>query len=113
MSMIRPDVEWYLSKHHECPNVRKGLRLLLRLIQAVDAQSDGWAYWRPAREASMKLQELLKSVGNLAYGTHDKISDADLKKAITPIRSMVTRQKRIQAKYGNKFDFDVDAALRD
>jgi len=25
---------------------------------------------------------------------------------------MVTRQKRIQARYGNTFNFDVDAALR-
>ena len=40
-----------------------------------------------------------------------KISDADFRKAVTPIKAMVTKQKRIQKRYGNTFNFDVDAAL--
>lgn len=111
MFMNQAEIEYASQAHHECQNVRKGVRLLLRLMQAVNAQSDGWAYWSAPSKASEKLQDLLKSAGNLYYGTSGSITTSDLKKAIAPIRSMVTRQKRIQARYGNKFEFDVDAAL--
>lgn len=112
MFMNQCEIENAASQQHDCPNVRKGVRLLLALVQSVNEQSDGWAYWPAPSRSAEKLQELLKTAGNLNYGTHGKISDADLKKAITPIRSMVTRQKVKQAQYGNKFDFDVDAALK-
>lgn len=91
--------------------MRRGLRLLLALVESVNAQSDGWAYWRAPSDASDKLQRLLQSTGNLYHGSHGRITADQLKQAITPIRTMVTRQKKIQAKHGNKFDFDVDAAL--
>lgn len=109
--MSEADIEWAASQQHACPNVRKGLKLLLALVRAVNAQSDGWAYWRAPSDASNKLQTLLKSAGNLNYGTRGTITDAQLKQAITPIRTMVTRQRRIQAKYGNIFQFDVDGHL--
>lgn len=97
----------------DCPNVRKGIRLLLKLIEATNAQSDGWHSWPAPSNAAQKLQELLKTAGNLNYGTSGKITADQLKKAVAPIRAMVTRQAKIQAKYGNKFEFDVDAALAD
>lgn len=105
------EIEDAAQRQHDCPNVRKGVQLLLRLMQAVNEQSDGWAYWSPPSKASEKLQALLQTAGNVHHGTHGKISAEDLKKAIAPIRSMVTRQKKKQAQYGNKFEFDVDAAL--
>ena len=98
---------------HDCTNVRKGVRLLYKLMVAVNAQSDGWAYWNAPSRASERLQALLRTAGNLTYGTHGTISEADLKKAITPIRRMVTVQREKQKKYGNTFEFDVDAALRE
>jgi len=113
MFMNQSEIEWAASRQHDCPNVRKGVQLLLKLMEAVNAQSDGWAYWRAGSKATEKLVTLLKTAGNLQHGTHGKITAEALKKAITPIRSMVTFQKRRQAKFGNKFDFDVDAALKD
>lgn len=113
MFMNQCEIEGAAAARHACPNVRKGVRLLLRLMQAVNAQSDGWPYWSAPSQSAYKLQELLQSVGYLQHGTTGTITEAQLKKAITPIRAMVTKQKRIQAKYGNKFEFDVDAALRD
>ena len=80
-------------------------------MQSVNQQSDGWAYWHAPAHAAQKLMDLLRTTGNLNYGTHGTITAAELRKAVTPIKSMVTRQKKLQAKYGNKFDFDVDAAL--
>jgi hypothetical protein len=111
MWMNQADIEWAASQRHSCPNVRKGLRLLLRLMQAVNEQSDGWPYWKAPSRAAEKLQTLLQTAGNLNHGTHGTITPAQLKAAITPIRVMVKRQKVVQAKYGNTFDFDVDAAL--
>jgi hypothetical protein len=111
MWMNQYDIEMAASNHHACPNVRKGFRLLLRLMQAVNRQSDGWAYWRKPAEAAEKLMDLLRTAGNLWYDTHGTVSDADFRKAVTPIKAMVTREKKRQATYGNKFDFDVSAAL--
>jgi hypothetical protein len=111
MFMNQYDIESAMQNQHACPNVRKGVRLLYRLMQAVNSQSDGWAYCPAPSKAAQKLIALLQTAGNLNYGTHGRISDADLRKAITPIRTMVTLQKKKQAKYGNTFDFDVDAAL--
>lgn len=113
MFMNQYDIEYAHSRHHACPNVRKGVNVLYRLMQAVNEQSDGWPYWKAPHDASKRLVELLQSVGNLNHDTHGTISAADLRKAITPIKSMVTRQKRIQAKYGNQFEFDVEAALKE
>jgi hypothetical protein len=113
MFMNQYEIEQAARAKHDCPNVRKGVQLLLKLMQSVNEQSDGWHSWPAPSRSAEKLQALLKSAGILHYGTHGKISAADLKKAIAPIRSMVTRQQKKQAKYGNTFNFDVDAALRD
>lgn len=113
MFMNQYEIENAASQHHDCPNVRKGVKLLLKLMESVNEQSDGWHSWPAPSRSAEKLQELLKTAGNLDHGTHGKISAADLKKSIVPIRSMVSRQKAKQAQYGNSFNFDVDAALRD
>ena len=109
--MNQNEIEWASRQNHQCPNGRKGIILLFRLVQSVNDQSDGWAYWKAPLKASKKLIDLLKSTGNLNYGTHGTISDSQLKAAISPIRRMVTVQSEKQKKYGNSFVFDVDAAL--
>ena len=98
---------------HSCPNVRKGVRLLYRLMEAVNNQSDGWAYWATPGKAADKLMDLIQTTGNIWYPLHGTITPEQLKKAITPIRRMVTTQSEKQKKYGNTFDFDVDAALKE
>lgn len=113
MWMNEAEIEYAASQRHECRNVRKGVNLLLRLMQAVNRQSDGWHSWPAPGKSAEGLMTLLQSKGNLQHGTHDTITDAELKKAVGPIKSMVTRQKKLQAKYGNKFDFDVQAALNE
>ena len=113
MWLNQSDIEGLASRTHSCPNVRKGVRLLHRLMQAVNAQSDGWAYWTAPSRSAEPLVKLLQTAGNLAHDTRGTISAADLRKAVAPIKSMVTRQQRMQARYGNKFEFDVDEALRE
>ena len=96
---------------HACPNVRKGVRLLYRLMQAVNSQSDGWHSWPAPGKAAEKLMDIIRATGNIWYNLHGSITDAQLKAAVIPIRRMVTVQREKQKKYGNSFEFDVDAAL--
>lgn len=112
MWMNQAEIEFAASRIHACPNVTKGVQLLHRLMEAVNAQSDGWAYWSAPGKAADKLMDLLKTAGNLSYDTNGTISDADLRKAVSPIRRMVKVQSEKQKKYGNTFSFDVDAALK-
>jgi hypothetical protein len=107
------EIEQAAQCPHACPNVRKGAHLLLRLMQAVNAQSDGWPYWHAPSRAAKKLMELVQSAGNLWHGTDGRVTAAALRKAVMPIRVMVTRQQKIQAEHGNTFKFDVDAALEE
>lgn len=109
--MNEAEIEWANQNNHECPNVRKGVRLLYRLMQATNEQSDGWHSWPAPGRSAEKLTELLKTAGNLSYGTRGTITADQLKKAIAPIRRMVTVQREKQKQYGNTFEFDVDAAL--
>jgi hypothetical protein len=113
MWMNQAEIEWAYQQRHACPNVRKGIKLLYRLMTAINEQSDGWAYWSAGSKSADKLSELLKTAGNLTHGTSGTITADALKKAITPIRRMVTVQTEKQKQFGNTFTFDVDAALRD
>lgn len=109
--MNKSQIEMMYKNNHLCPNVRKGVNLLFRLMQSVDAQSDGWAYWSAPFDAANKLMALLRTAGNIWRDTDGIITEKQLKDAITPIRRMVTTQRKKQLKYGNTFDFNVDAAL--
>ena len=111
MWMNQSEIEWAARQQHDCPNVTKGVRLLHRLVDSVNNQSDGWHSWPAPGKAAEKLMDLLSTAGNLQHGTSGTITAAQLKNAVTPIRRMVTTQKAKQAKYGNTFNFDVDAAL--
>ena len=113
MFMNEGEIEFAAGQHHACPNVRKGVRLLLRLMRSVNEQSDGWAYWSAPSHSCEKLQALLATAGNLYHGASGTITDAQLRQAVAPIRSMATRQAKQQAKFGNTFAFDVDAALEE
>jgi len=100
------EIEEGAERHYENLNVRRGWNLLRRLVDATNDQSDGWPHWKAPSQSARTLQSHLQRAGRSGA-----ITDAELKAAVSPIRSMVTRQKRIQAEHGNTFDFDVDAAL--
>jgi len=112
MFMNQNDIEWAAKKTHRCPNVQKGIKLLLDLCHATNRQSDGWAHtYNTVGKSCEKLIALLRTAGNLNYGTDGTITEAELKAAIVPIRRMVTHQSKKQKQYGNTFEFDVDASL--
>lgn len=112
MWMNQIEITGAFRSRHDCPNVSRGVRLLHRLMESVNSQSDGWHSWPAPARAADKLMVLLKTAGNLQYGTSGTITDAQLRAAISPIRRMVTVQDKKQKGFGNKgFQFDVDAAL--
>lgn len=111
--MNQPEIENMHAQQHACPNVRQGVHLLYRLMQAVNDQSDGWAYWKPPSEAASVLMTLLHDVCLWHGASKAPITEAQLLAAITPIKRMVTAQRKKQKKYGNTFEFDVDAALKE
>ena len=60
MWMNQAEIEFAAQNQHACPNVRKGTHLLLRLMQSVNEQSDGWAHWAPPGKSAEKLTENCK-----------------------------------------------------
>lgn len=73
----------------------RGARILQRLADWADENSDGWAYWpKPARSAE-KLMRLLKDRerrwSEAGPDADEGVTEADLRKALTPIKSMLTR----------------------
>jgi len=106
MFMNEVEIEMLASRPYACPNVCAGVRLLRTLMRSVNAQSDGWAHWPSPSRSCTKLQNLLKKAG-----THGTVTDVQLRQAVAPIRAMVMRESKRQKKFGNTFEFDVDAAL--
>lgn len=81
------------SADTERPNLRTAVGILDRLKDWTNSHSDGWPYWRAPAKAAAKLMALThyRAAG---YGRQtDDISDAELKAAITPIKSFLTKQQ--------------------
>ncbi len=72
------------------PNLARANLTVMRLANWADSHSDGWAYWpKPARAAN-RLMELLQD-SDLEWEPVD-ITEADLRKATTPVKAFLTRQ---------------------
>ena len=77
------------------PVLSKATQLLADLRDIVDANSDGWHSWAAPCRAAKKLQELIQSARPACNNTFTgaEVTEAQLKKAITPIKSFYTRNK--------------------
>jgi hypothetical protein len=76
-------------------NTAKATMVLHRLMVWTNNNSDGWAYWPKPMRAATKLAKLVEARLN-ARGWESRelgdISDTELKKALMPIKSFLTRQ---------------------
>jgi hypothetical protein len=75
------------------PNALKGAQVLDRLMRWTNSNSDGWPYWKLPSNAAKRLMEALYVRYFSAYDkrvTAD-MTDAELKAALTPIRSFLRR----------------------
>lgn len=57
----------------------------------VNANSDGWAYWRGGTRPAQKLCELLSGARGALRGHGEMPTEADLKKALSPIKAAATK----------------------
>lgn len=81
----------------ETPVLAKAVRILDRLVRWTNRNSDGWPYWSKPSDASRKLQELIAShhpieIMRSRTPMDPDITEADLKKALTPIKGFLTKQ---------------------
>lgn len=75
---------WYL---------RKGAEILSRLRDWTNENSDGWPYWqKPARAANRLMELLEKARRDDRRGDAEDITEAELRKALSPIKAFLTRQ---------------------
>lgn len=90
------DMYTALANRDEVPNLQAGAKTLYRLMRYANSHSDGWAYWRKPSAASKRLQERLKeiplSVHRNVMGEITDISEAELKRLLSPIKAFLTKQ---------------------
>jgi len=75
------------------PNVDKAVGILYRLMAWTNQNSDGWAYWqKPAAAAkTLQLQIHYRLFGTASARIERDITDEQLKSALTPVKSFLTR----------------------
>lgn len=91
---IEDALRWF--DEEDQPNLIHAARVLYRLMRWTNGHSDGWPYWQKPRRASQKLQTLVtegRAANRGNYGDLEDITEAQLKAAFTPIKSLLTREK--------------------
>lgn len=90
---IEEALRWF--DEEDQPNLIHAARVLYRLMRWTNGCSDGWPYWQKPRRASQKLQALVtdgREANRRRFGDFTDITEAQLKAAFTPIKSMLTRE---------------------
>lgn len=82
-----------LTSMFELPHARRAAEILSNLKDWTNRNSDGWPYWqKPARAADKLMTALHSSINASRRGDDVDMTEADLKKAVTPIKAFLTRQ---------------------
>lgn len=79
----------------ERPNLKRAVYTLEALVDWTNSNSDGWHSWPKPGRAANKLQNIIENSvlshqGRTGYASD--ISEAELKRALTPIKAFLTRQ---------------------
>jgi hypothetical protein len=72
----------------DTPNLFRGARILERLMDWTDSNSDGWPYWQKPANAANKLMDLIHAANR--FDPQD-ITEAQLKAALSPIKAFLTK----------------------
>lgn len=96
----RYDIERWQQRFNSAtgvPNLGKAADNLDALREYVDTHSDGWGYWRAGTAAGNRLAALLQDADkrerdSWSTGRFYDITPDDLRKALTPVKSFLTRQ---------------------
>lgn len=85
------------------PVLGPAARTLKNLMDAVNANSDGWAYWQAPRKASKRLQEVLGMVDKARRdGQHTPLRE-ELREAY---KASLPALKRFRTKHGIHFEIE-------
>src|SRR5258708_2866728 len=95
------DVELANENCASHPVLGPAAKFLKSLMDAVDRQSDGWHSWPAPSNSAGKLMDLLKHNTGYAYSPQSftAVTLKDVERTLTPIKRMVTFQKKNQRKY--------------
>lgn len=79
----------------ERPNLKRAVKTLEALVEWTNRNSDGWPYWQKPSRAASKLSEIIQDSvlshqGRTGYASD--ISEGELKRALTPIKSFLTKR---------------------
>ena len=89
------DIEDAMLRFADHPILGPAARTLHNLEDVVNRNSDGWAYWAAPVRAADKLMTLIEGDGSwdARHGVRDDATEAQLRKAYTPIRAFLTRHR--------------------
>jgi len=79
-----------LSEH--APEIAPYAIFLRDWKDTVNANSDGWAYWRAGSACARKLSEMVETAVDCLRRSDPMPVPADFSKTLTPIRSFATRK---------------------
>lgn len=87
------DVQDAVARWRDHPVLGPASQTLANLVDAANANSDGWAYWPKPARAARKLMELIEGDGTweFRFGDRDDATVAKLRAAYAPIKSFLTR----------------------
>jgi len=100
MFMNEWDIAGALARHAKHPVLGPATRFLADYRDEVNAHSDGWPYWSPPVRAAKALMELIKRGDDFALASFIRtgaaapvdVTEADLAKALRPIKAFMTRR---------------------
>jgi hypothetical protein len=94
MFMNEYDIEEALRRfdRDDTPNLAHASLSLYRLMRWTNSNSDGWPYWPKPRNAAKRVVEMLETARTQERnGTLRDANDAELKAALRPVKSFLTR----------------------
>jgi hypothetical protein len=89
------DIDQAERLYPDHPVLAPAVKTLRSLSDWVNANSDGWAYWPVPVRAAAKLMEMITRDGTHKYygGDRPDVTEAEYKKALTPIKSFRTKHE--------------------
>ncbi len=87
--MNEMDIAEAARRHRGHPVLGPATRFLAEFKDQVNAHSDGWPYWSPPAKAAAKLMDL---VDTNPWDEPKPVTEADLRRALAPIKSFMTRR---------------------
>ena len=78
------DIMQASQRYRNHPVMSKAVAFLSAYVDQVNANSDGWAYWRRPVDAAARLMEFIQNPGT-------EPTMAQFRKTLTPIKAFYTR----------------------